>query len=72
MSLFKEVAEKCKPRPTPIADWDIEQIDRETRADLREIQNFYGSWEALRKVIKELEDNDKDAAWERHELDKLK
>jgi rhamnogalacturonyl hydrolase YesR len=36
------------------------------RRDLREMSHWYGGWDELRKVIEELEENDKEAAWERH------
>jgi hypothetical protein len=39
--------------------------ESQNRADLREIANFYGGWDELRAVIKELEDNDNEAAFER-------
>jgi hypothetical protein len=44
---------------------ELEQQELDNRADLREIANFYGGWDELRAVIKELEDNDNEAAWER-------
>jgi hypothetical protein len=43
----------------------IEALDDQNRADLREIAHFYGGWDELRAVIKELEDNDNEAAFER-------
>jgi hypothetical protein len=43
----------------------IEALDDQNREDLREIANFYGGWDELRAVIKELEDNDNEAAYER-------
>jgi hypothetical protein len=44
---------------------ELEQQELDNRADLREIAHFYGGWDELRAVIKELEDNDNEAAWER-------
>jgi hypothetical protein len=44
---------------------ELEQQELDNRADLREIASFYGSWDELRAVIKELEDNDNEAAFER-------
>jgi hypothetical protein len=46
---------------------ELEQEIQESqnRADLREIAHFYGGWDELRGVIKELEDNDNEAAHER-------
>jgi hypothetical protein len=43
----------------------IEIQDDQNREDLREIAQFYGGWDELRAVIKELEDNDNEAAFER-------
>jgi hypothetical protein len=43
----------------------IEALDDQNREDLREIANFYGGWDELRAVIKELEDNENEAAFER-------
>lgn len=51
---------------TPNLQPHHEAIDDEIRAELKEAAFFYGGWDELRKVIKELEDNDKEAAWERH------
>lgn len=42
-----------------------EQEDR-NESDLREMKMYYGDWDALRKVIDQLEDNDNEAAYERH------
>jgi hypothetical protein len=47
------------------ADLELEIQDSVNRVDLREIANFYGGWDELRGVIKELEDNDNEAAFER-------
>jgi hypothetical protein len=44
---------------------ELEQQELDNRADLREIASFYGGWDELRAVIKELEDNDNEAAHER-------
>lgn len=33
--------------------------------DLRELRDYYGGWDNLRAVIKDLEDNDNEAAYER-------
>jgi len=46
-----------------------EQIADECETDLKEIAHFYGGWDELREVIKRLEDNDNEAAWERHQTD---
>jgi hypothetical protein len=43
----------------------IDKLDDQNREDLREIAHFYGGWDELRAVIKELEDNDNEAAFER-------
>lgn len=72
MSIFKEVAEKCNPLPAPMTEQEKQKINDQNYEDLREIAHWYGGWDELRKIIDVLEDNDKDAAWERHELDKLK
>lgn len=34
--------------------------------DLRELKAYYGSWDEVRKLIDQLEDNDNEKAWERH------
>lgn len=34
--------------------------------DLKEIADYYGGWEDLKKVIAKLEENEAEAAWERH------
>lgn len=44
----------------------VEEIEKECREDLKEIAHFYGGWDELRKIIDQLEDNDNEAAWERH------
>lgn len=33
--------------------------------DLRELKGYYGSWDEVRKLIDQLEDNDNEAAYER-------
>lgn len=38
----------------------------ENEFDLREMALYYGGWDELRKVIDRLEDNDNEAAYERH------
>jgi hypothetical protein len=38
----------------------------ENEFDLREMAHYYGGWDELRKVIDRLEDNDNEAAYERH------
>jgi hypothetical protein len=38
----------------------------ENEFDLREMALYYGGWNELRKVIDRLEDNDNEAAYERH------
>ncbi len=42
-----------------------EQIDKECRKDLKEIAEFYGGWDELRKMIAILEENEQEAAFER-------
>jgi len=41
-------------------------IDSECRKDLKEIADFYGGWRELREVIDSLQQNEAEAAWERH------
>jgi hypothetical protein len=35
-------------------------------ADLKEIATYYGGWDALRKVIDSLENNENEEAYEKH------
>lgn len=47
-------------------DMTKEEQEEVNEKDLREMKLYYGDWNALRKVIDMLEDNDNEAAWERH------
>lgn len=47
-------------------DMTPEEQEEVNHKDLREMKHYYGSWEELKKVIAMLEDNDNEAAWERH------
>ncbi len=42
-----------------------EQKESVNETDLRELADWYGGWNELRKVIDRLEDNDNEAAYER-------
>lgn len=46
--------------------WTPEQIEDQNEYDLREMKHYYGGWDELRKVIEILEENDNEAAYERH------
>lgn len=47
-------------------DLPVEEQIRINEKDLRELRDYYGGWDNLRAVIKDLEDNDNEAAYERH------
>ena len=57
-----------KPETTEKHFLDLTKEEQEevNEKDLREMKMYYGDWDALRKVIDQLEDNDNEAAWERH------
>jgi len=40
--------------------------------DILDIKAWFGNWDEFKKRINELEDDEKEAAFERNELDKLK
>lgn len=42
------------------------EIEQEIERDLKEIAHYYGGWHELKEVIDRLEDNDNEAAFERH------
>jgi len=42
-----------------------EEQEDQNHKDLREIKDYYGSWDDVRKLIDMLEDNDNEAAYER-------
>jgi hypothetical protein len=44
----------------------IEELTNEIEAELKEAKLWFGSWDELRKVIDRLEDNENEAAYERH------
>ena len=44
---------------------EIENIEKEHREMLRDMQCWYGSWKELREIIDQLEDNENEAAFER-------
>jgi hypothetical protein len=48
---------------------EIDSINKEYESELKEMEFWYGSWDEVRKVINQLEDNDREAAWERHVTD---
>ena len=48
-------------------EYSIEDIDD----DIIDIKAWFDSWEELRKRIKELEDDEKEEAFERHERNKV-
>jgi hypothetical protein len=52
-----------------MTDKEKEKISDECEADLKEIAHWFGGWDELRKVIGRLEDNENEAAWERHTSD---
>jgi len=45
---------------------------KEIDEDVLDIKAWFGNWNEFRKRINELEDDEKEAAFERNELDKLK
>ena len=45
---------------------------KEIDEDILDIKAWFGNWNEFRKRINELEDDEKEAAFERNELDKLK
>jgi len=50
-----------------VGEYSIEDIDK----DIMDIKAWFDSWEELRKRIKELEDDEKEEAFERHERNKV-
>lgn len=42
-----------------------EQQEQEIIEELKETAHYYGGWDKLREVIKQLEDNDNEAAYDR-------
>lgn len=51
---------------TDFLDMSKKQQERTNAKDLKELAHYYGSWDALREVIKRLEDNENEAAYERY------
>lgn len=43
-----------------------EQISEEFEHDIKEAAHWFGGWDELRKLIDQLEENDNEAAAERH------
>ena len=50
---------------------DSKQIEKECEEDLKEIASFYGGWDELRAVIKRLEENQNEAAFDRYMENRL-
>jgi len=44
----------------------MKPTEQEIEIDLRDIKDYYGGWKELKEIISRLEDNDNEAAWERH------
>jgi hypothetical protein len=47
-------------------DMTKEEQEELNEKDLREMALYHGGWDKLKEVIAMLEDNDNEAAWERH------
>lgn len=45
---------------------DVEKITNEFEHEMKEFAHWVGGWNELRKVIDRLEDNENEAAYERH------
>lgn len=43
-----------------------DEIDSINKDQLKEMAHFYGSWDKLREVVKQLEENHNEAAFERY------
>lgn len=41
----------------------------EIQSDLKDIKDWFGGWDELKKVVNQLEDNENEAAWERSQND---
>jgi hypothetical protein len=50
---------------------NTEKITAEFEHEIKEAAHWFGGWDELRKKIAELEDNDNEAAFDRHCEDKL-
>jgi hypothetical protein len=46
-----------------------EQIEEANENDLKEMRFFYGSWNNLHRLLRSLENNENEAAWERSQQD---
>ena len=49
----------------PFAELTIAELEEQNLFDLREMKDFYGSWDDLRKLIDKLEDEDNEEAFDR-------
>lgn len=47
-------------------DMTKEEQEKVNQYDLREMALYYGGWDALKKVIDNMEHNEAEAAYERH------
>ena len=63
-SKCKEQCDHCKEYYAPLENEHINE-------DILDIKAWFDSWEAFRKRINELEDAEKDDAFERHERNKV-
>lgn len=61
--ILSETPDEVKQKAKAIAQEELNEFD------LKELAHYYGGWDELRKVIARLEDNDNEAAWERHNSD---
>jgi hypothetical protein len=43
-----------------------DEVKDQIKSDLKEMALYYGSWDALRKVIESLENNENEDAYEKH------
>ena len=60
----KEIESLIENRPV-FEGMTVEQIETENERDLKEIANFYGGWEQLARLVKELWRNEEEAAYDR-------
>ena len=63
-SKCEEQCDHCKEYYAPLENEHMNE-------DILDIKAWFGSWEELRKRIEELEDAEKDDAFERHERNKV-
>jgi len=43
-----------------------DEIDEKLYSQLKDIAHWYGGWDAVREIIKTLEENDQEKAYEKH------